>query len=77
MACARLLPGPASPVLWNPPFRWAFANDLNLPHVWNIVLTFARAVAARRGPRPSPSSSSSAALYTWREALIGFVARGR
>ncbi|MGZ9277394.1 MAG: hypothetical protein ACXW4L_09785, partial [Candidatus Limnocylindrales bacterium] len=26
--------GPGAPLLWNPPFRWAFANDLNLPHVW-------------------------------------------
>src|SRR5512132_697728 len=31
---------PGSPVLWNPPFRWPFVNDLNLPHVWNILLTF-------------------------------------
>src|SRR6266480_7496427 len=30
--------GPGSPAIWNPPFRLPFANDLNLPHVWNIVL---------------------------------------
>ena len=32
--------GPGSPAIWNPPFRLPFANDLNLPHVWNIVLAF-------------------------------------
>src|SRR6188474_430303 len=31
---------PGSPVLWNPPFRWPFANDLTLPHVWNILLAY-------------------------------------
>jgi len=25
--------GPGDPILWNPPFRWPFASDLNLPHV--------------------------------------------
>src|SRR5688572_13429982 len=34
------LPGPDNVVLWNPPFRWPFANDLNLPHVWNIAIAF-------------------------------------
>src|SRR5262245_65280235 len=29
---------PGSPTLWDPPFRWAFANDLNLPHLWTIAL---------------------------------------
>src|SRR5690348_17466267 len=29
--------GPGTPIIWNPPFRWPFANDVNLPHVWNIV----------------------------------------
>src|SRR4051794_2865943 len=34
------LPGPGNPILWNPPFRWPFADDLKLPHVWNIGLAF-------------------------------------
>ena len=29
--------GPGDPIIWSPPFRWPFANDLNLPHVWNIA----------------------------------------
>jgi NitT/TauT family transport system permease protein len=63
---------PGSPVLWNPPFRWPFANDLNLPHVWNIVYAL--------GQPFQPSSETSladylfgASLYTWREAAIGFL----
>ena len=63
---------PGSPVLWNPPFRWAFASDLNLPHVWNIAVAMGR-------PFQSGKDVSlfqyliGAALYTWREALLGFV----
>ncbi len=63
---------PGSPVLWNPPFRWAFANDLNLPHVWNIVLTFGEPF--QRGSDKSVARFLfDAALYTWREAAIGFA----
>ncbi len=64
---------PGSPILWNPPFRWPFATDLKLPHVWTILLSF--------GALWQPAVSSEnlgqylfgAALYTWREAAIGFV----
>ncbi len=64
---------PGSPVLWNPPFRWPIANDLKLPHIWTILLSF--------GAPWQPAVSSEnlgqylfgAALYTWREAAIGFV----
>ncbi len=63
---------PGSPVLWNPPFRWAFANDLNLPHVWNILLTF-NEPWQRGADRSVAVFLFDAALYTWREALIGFV----
>jgi NitT/TauT family transport system permease protein len=63
---------PGSPVLWNPPFRWAFANDLNLPHVWNILLTFNEPF--QRGSSQSVAAYlAGASLYTWREALIGFL----
>ena len=64
---------PARPILWNPPFRWPFANDLNLPHVWNIVLRDGPAVPARRRRRRLLQYLVGAALYTWREAFIGFV----
>src|SRR5215210_3863501 len=63
---------PGSPVLWNPPFRWPFANDLNLPHVWTIA--WALGEPFQRGARESLAQYLlGAALYTWREALIGFL----
>jgi NitT/TauT family transport system permease protein len=64
---------PGSPILWNPPFRWPIANDLKLPHVWTILLSFGEPW------QPAVSSENlgqylfGAALYTWREAAIGFV----
>jgi NitT/TauT family transport system permease protein len=64
---------PGSPILWNPPFRWPFANDLKLPHVWTILGSFGQPW------QPAVSSDNlaqylfGAALYTWREAAIGFL----
>jgi NitT/TauT family transport system permease protein len=66
------LPGPNNPVLWNPPFRWAFANDLNLPHVWNIALVFLQPWQ-RGADRNVAQFLFDAALYTWREAALGFA----
>ena len=63
---------PGSPVLWNPPFRWAFANDLNLPHVWNILLTFLQPWQ-RGADRNVAQLLFDAALFTWREAALGFL----
>src|SRR5215212_8908516 len=63
---------PGSPVLWNPPFRWPFANDLNLPHVWNILLSFAQPWQ-RGADRNVAQFLFDAALYTWREAALGFL----
>jgi NitT/TauT family transport system permease protein len=63
--------GPGSPVLWNPPLRLPFANDLNLPHVWNIVLAFGQPWQ-RGADRNVAQFLFDASLYTWREALIGF-----
>jgi NitT/TauT family transport system permease protein len=66
------LPGPNVPVLWNPPFRWAFVNDLNLPHVWNIWLAFLDPWQ-RGADRNVAQFLFDAALFTWREAAAGFV----
>ena len=63
---------PGSPILWNPPFRWAFVNDLNLPHVWNIGLTFLEPWQ-RGADRNVAQFLFDAALFTWREAALGFV----
>ncbi len=64
--------GPGTPVIWNPPFRWAFANDLNLPHVWNIA--YAMGQPFQRGADQTLLQYLvGAAFYTWREAALGFV----
>jgi NitT/TauT family transport system permease protein len=63
---------PGSPVLWNPPFRWPFANDLNLPHVWNILLTFGQPFQ-RGADQTVAGQLFGAALFTWSEAIVGFV----
>jgi NitT/TauT family transport system permease protein len=64
--------GPGAPVVWDPPFRWAFANDLNLPHWWNIVWVLGQPV--QRGTDETLLQFlGGAAFYTWREAFIGFV----
>jgi NitT/TauT family transport system permease protein len=66
------LPGPNNPVIWNPPFRWDFANDLRLPHIWNILIVLGQPF--QRGADASLAEYLfGAALYTWREAAIGFV----
>lgn len=59
-------------VLWNPPLRIFFASDLNLPHVWTIVSVFG-APAQRESPISLGQFLVGAALYTWREAAIGFA----
>ena len=66
------LPGPNNAILWNPPFRWAFANDLNLPHVWNIGLAFLDPWQ-RGADRNVAQFLFDAALFTWKEAALGFV----
>ena len=64
--------GPGAPVLWNPPFRWAFANDLNLPHVWNIAYALGQPFQ-RNADQSLAEYLFGASLYTWREAAIGFL----
>lgn len=59
-------------VFHDPPFRWAFANDLNLPHWFNILGVLGQPV--QRGSDESLGTFlAGAAFYTWREAAIGFV----
>ena len=66
---------PGDPVLWNPPFRWPFANDLNLPHVWNIALSLTQPFQ-RGADQTLAQYLLGAAIYTWREAAIGFALGG-
>ena len=55
-----------------PPFRWAFATDLNLPHWFNILAALAAPVQ-RNAEETLGQFLVGAAFYTWREAVIGFV----
>ena len=66
------LPGPDNPILWNPPFRWPFVDDLNLPHLWNIGLAFFDPWQ-RGADRNVAQFLFDAALYTWKEAALGFL----
>ncbi len=66
------LPGPNNPILWNPPFRWPFVDDLNLPHLWNIALAFFDPWQ-RGADRNVAQLLFDAALYTWKEAALGFL----
>jgi NitT/TauT family transport system permease protein len=54
-----------------PPMRWKVVSDLNLPHLWEIGAAF-RNPARRNGP-PLIGILASAAFYTFREAVVGFV----
>ena len=59
-------------IFHNPPFRWPFVSDLNLPHWFNILAVLGQPV--QRGSEQSLAGFlTGAAFYTWREAAIGFV----
>src|SRR6185503_3252350 len=59
-------------VVWDPPLKFSFASDVNLPHVWEVW-------AAMIAPHNAGTTESLGAylfwqaLYTWREAAIGFA----
>ncbi len=56
----------------NPPFRWGFASDLNLPH-WFSILGALAAPVQRNAEISLGQFLAGAAFYTWREAAIGFI----
>ena len=56
----------------DPPFRWAFASDLNLPH-WFAILGALAGPVQRNAEESLGQFLAGAAFYTWREAAIGFV----
>ena len=57
---------------YSPPFRFPFATDLNLPHWFNILGALAAPVQ-RNAQQSLGEFLVGAALYTWREAAIGFA----
>jgi NitT/TauT family transport system permease protein len=62
-------------IFHDPPFRLAFASDLNLPHWWEIAASLVAPV--QRGATESLAEYLvGAGIYTWREAALGFLAGG-
>ena len=57
-----------------PPTHWRIADDLSLPHVWDVARAFVDP-AQRNGP-PLGLVLAGQALFTFREAVIGFVFGG-
>ncbi len=57
-----------------PPLKWRIADDLSLPHVWDIVRAFIDP-AQRAGP-PLGLVLAGQAAFTFGEALVGFVVGG-
>jgi len=54
-----------------PPLTWRIADDLSLPHVWDIVRAFID--PAQRGGAPLGVVLSGQAAFTFGEALAGFA----
>ena len=57
-----------------PPFRAKIASDLNLPHLWDVVEAFGQ--PSRRNGPPLSAVLLEAALFTFREAIAGFLLGG-
>jgi NitT/TauT family transport system permease protein len=56
---------------WKPPLKFQFANDLNMPHLWDIVGALGR--PAQRGGPPLIQVLIERAFFTFRVALVGFA----
>jgi NitT/TauT family transport system permease protein len=54
-----------------PPYDWKVASDLNLPHVWTIIQSYSE--PSRRNGPPLINTLVSAGLFTFREAVTGFL----
>ena len=57
-----------------PPLKWRIADDLSLPHVWDIVRAFVD--PAQRGGPPLGVVLVGQAAFTLAEAFAGFVIGG-
>jgi len=60
---------------WHPPLKITTVNDQSLPHIWDIVAAMA-APYRRSADQSLFVYLGFKALYTWREAAIGFVVGG-
>jgi NitT/TauT family transport system permease protein len=57
-----------------PPLKWRIADDLSLPHVWDVVRAFVD--PAQRGGAPLGVVLVGQAAFTFAEAVAGFVIGG-
>jgi NitT/TauT family transport system permease protein len=57
-----------------PPLHWRIADDLSLPHVWDVVRAFID--PAQRNGDPLGLVLLGQAVFTFREAVIGFALGG-
>jgi NitT/TauT family transport system permease protein len=57
-----------------PPFTWRIADDLSLPHVWDVIRAFVD--PAQRGGPPLGAVLLGQAVFTFAEAIAGFVIGG-
>jgi NitT/TauT family transport system permease protein len=58
-----------------PPFKWDIVSDLSLPHVWSIAAALGAPVQ-RQQEQTLAGYLVGAALYTGREAALGFLFGG-
>jgi NitT/TauT family transport system permease protein len=61
--------------VYTPPFKWSIVSDLSLPHVWNVAGALAAPVQ-RQQEQTLAGFLVGAALYTGREAALGFLFGG-
>jgi NitT/TauT family transport system permease protein len=54
-----------------PRYDWKIASDLNLPHIWTIIDSYGK--PSRRNGPPLITTLVSAGLFTFREAVTGFL----
>jgi NitT/TauT family transport system permease protein len=71
----RFHDGSGNETVYNPPFTWAIASDLALPHVWDIWDALAAPVQ-RQQTQSLAEYLVGAAVYTGREAALGFLFGG-
>jgi NitT/TauT family transport system permease protein len=62
-------------IVYRPPFKWQIVNDLSLPHVWEIYDALAAPVQ-RQQTQSLAEFLVGAAIYTGREAALGFLFGG-
>jgi NitT/TauT family transport system permease protein len=71
----RSIDGAGNETVYTPPFKWSIVDDLSLPHVWEIWDAL-NAPVQRQQAQSLAAFLVGAALYTGREAALGFLVGG-